>query len=120
MIFFWLIQAIRKMIWYVQIPRLQDVAKIDPNAQCPVCGNRAGRIRCVWQQQQDGPKPPKNEPTLAMRNMKVLAQHTCDECGARWFEKPIADVDPSRVMPGAPRTELEKAEDRTAMLQAQN
>ncbi len=113
MIFYYLIQAFRKLTWFFRPPSLRDIARIDPNAPCPVCGERNGKIRCVWQA-QPGPRPPKDLPP----NLKVQCQHSCQQCGARWFEEPIVKVDPTRVLPSAARTDLEKAEDRNAMLQA--
>ena len=111
MIFYWLISILRKFIRLWHIPKPEDLAKIDPNARCPVCGAREGRLRCVWQA-EPGPQskdvPPK---------YKVQCQHTCDECGARWFEKPVINVDPTKVLSSVARNEHETKEDRTAMLQ---
>ena len=112
MLFYWLISILRKFIRVWHIPKPEDLAKIDPNARCPVCGAHEGRLRCVWQA-EPGPQskdvPPK---------YKVQAQHSCRQCGARWFEAPVIKIDPTRVLPSVARNELEAKEDRAANLQA--
>lgn len=119
MIFWWIIKVLKRVIWFFKIPRPQDVARIDPQSPCPVCGNKChSRIRCVWQQ-EDGPLPPAKEPRLQLKNTKVLCQHVCGLCGARWFEQPVMKVDTTTVLPSVPRDELESKEDRSAMLQSQ-
>jgi hypothetical protein len=115
MIFFYVIQLIRKIIWLFRIPKPEQVAYIDENAHCPVCAASKGRLRCVVQVKQ-GPRPEKD----ILPPMKVVCQHTCEKCGARWFDPPISrKATPETVLPSVPRTELEQKEDRAAMMQAQ-
>ena len=114
MIWYWLVVGIRRVVWFFRIPDAQEIAKIDPNRWCPVCGAKNGRIRCVIQ--AEAMAPAKNIPPKT----KVLCQHTCNECGARCFEEPVAkEADQSTILPSVARTELEKAEDRAAYLQTQ-
>jgi hypothetical protein len=114
MIFYWAINLLRRMAWLFKLPGPQEIARIDRNSPCPICGARAGRLRCVWEL-GPGPKAPKELPP----NYKVQCQHTCNECGGRWFEAPVVKVDPTRVLPSVARDEIEKAEDRAQMLQSQ-
>ena len=109
MIFHWLMRLMRYMFWLLIPPRREDLARINPNLRCPVCGASRGRLRCVHKQTA---APPGQPGTVA-----VFCQHSCRECGARSFEKPIAAVGPSHVYPAIPRDDVEKAEDLEVMLQ---
>ena len=51
--------------------RAASRARIDPNAKCPACGARNGRIK--W---------------LAA---SALVQHTCLDCAAIWCEPPLME-----------------------------
>jgi len=113
MLFVWLMTALRKIVWLVRIPKLEEVAKADLNERCPVCGHRNGRIRCVLQR-KPGPQPPQQLP-----QGDILRQHACNVCGARWHHSPLAEVDATKVLPSVARTELEAKEDRLAFRQQQ-
>jgi len=96
----------------LRIPKPEELARIDPNARCPVCGAREGRLRCVLKAK---PGPTAKNPVIGGQ---ILCQHTCAVDGARWFDSPIAKaVDPSKVLPSVARTDLETKEDRQAFLQ---
>ena len=99
MLIYWLQLALLKLRWLVKYPTKLQIARMNPNMACPVCGARQGSIRCV--QRQD-----------ASTKSIVLGQHTCAVCGARWYEKPVVAVQPTLVYPAVPRTDLEKLEDR--------
>lgn len=115
MIFFWLIQCMRKIVWLFRIPKPEQVAYIDENAHCPVCAATDGRLRCVVQV-KPGPRPDRNILPL----MKLFCQHTCGRCGARWFDPPVSNkATPGTVLPAVPRDELEQRADSAAILQAQ-
>ena len=112
MLLFWLAYLLRNLVRFFRKPLPRDIARIDPNLACPVCGARKGRLRCVV---LAGPGPQSKD--LPNLNMKVMCQHTCLRCGARSFEDPVAKVDPSHVLPAVPRDELEEREDRARTLQ---
>lgn len=115
MIFFYIIEAIRKVVWFFTIPKPEDVARIDPGRPCPVCGWRhRGRLRCIVKQ-TDAPIAKDIPPTRA-----VFCQVTCTKCGARYFEKPVRKVSTSTVLPSVPRDEIEMKQDRQAVLQQDN
>jgi predicted nucleic-acid-binding Zn-ribbon protein len=61
--------------------RQLEATFIDPNAQCPACGNREGKLRCVT---VDAGK--KNETNT---NKTVMIEHTCSVCGARVYEDTV-------------------------------
>lgn len=112
MIFYWIISALRQIVWFFRIPKPEELARIDTNAPCPVCGAREGRLRCVLKAK---PGPAAKNPVIGGQ---ILCQHTCYECGARWFDSPIVkDVDPSKVLASVARTDLEIKEDRQAFMQ---
>jgi hypothetical protein len=117
MLFYWIILAIKKIVWFFRIPKPEDLARIDPNARCPSCGAREGKLRCVLKRK---PGPTAKTATNPLISAQILCQHTCLVDGARWFDKPIAsDVDPSKVLPSVARDDLEVAEDRQAKLWAE-
>lgn len=80
-----------------------DIARIDRNESCPVCGARRGCLRTVVLNQIAEGKPPVK---------KIFCEHTCLECGGRWFEAPVVAVNPDLVMPAIARTDIEKLEDK--------
>jgi hypothetical protein len=72
MIFVWLAAAARWIIrLFLPPPAEVVVPKIDPSAPCPSCGNCSGTIAAV---QVEG---------------KMMVQHSCKVCAARWFENPV-------------------------------
>lgn len=80
MIILWLRAA---AIWLLKLlipppPPPPPIPQIDPCAPCPSCGHRKGRITSV---EIDG---------------KMLVQHDCDVCKARWHEKAVLQ-DPTAV-----------------------
>lgn len=108
MIWFWLVEFIRKIVKLIRIPNAEEFAIVAPNAKCPVCGHNKGHLRCVLVA-DPGPNPPKNLQVPG----SIKCQHSCEICGARWFDKPIVSkVDSSMVLPCVARTELEAAEDK--------
>ncbi len=112
MLFYWLIVALKRFVWFLRLPKIEDLALVSPDARCPVCGAHEGRLRCVLKAK---PGPVAKNPVIGGQ---ILCQHTCAVCGARWFDSPIAKaVDPSKVLPAVARTDLETKEDRQAFLQ---
>jgi hypothetical protein len=110
MILYWLIVVIKKIVWFFRIPKPEDLARVDENARCPNCGWRKGKLRCVLKA-KPGPRSRDVLPEGV-----ILCQHTCDICGASWFDKPIAkNVTPATVLPSVARTELEVKQDRRAL-----
>lgn len=63
------------------IPGTPPRVRIDPTAPCPACGHRKGTIRTVRQGQ------------------KVLVEHACEICEARWYEDPIRDQNAVVIKP---------------------
>jgi hypothetical protein len=114
MVFFWLILAFRRFAWLFRPPTERDIARIYPNAPCPICGARQGKLRCVVLQ---GPGPQSKE--LPERTLKVMAQHSCECCGGRWFEQPVVNVKATDILPSVARDQLEEREDRAQLLQGQ-
>ena len=102
MIFHWLLQLFRWLARLVISPPPLALAKIDVNARCPVCGHQRGRLRAVEVNASQTDVP---------QNM-TLCQHTCKDCGARWFERTIVKVNPGFVWPAVARDALEEKEDK--------
>ena len=86
------------LFWIVP-PPMKMIAKIDSNKRCPVCGETDGALRTVLKQ------------TAESKTLSVFCQHTCNRCGARFYEVPVMKVGPERVYPAVPRTEMEVRED---------
>src|SRR5579872_4117397 len=60
---------------------------IDPNADCPACGNGSGKIECV--PRFDDAEVPG-----------VVIRHTCNICGGVWHEPTVlAGDNPSLLYP---------------------
>lgn len=115
MIFYWIIRAFAKFIWFFRIPKVESFAHANLNEQCPCCGFRDGRIRCVHKI-KPGPRAPDRMPETF-----VLRQHTCNLCGARWFHEPIAKkMTAELVYPCIPRNDLEAKEDRAVLVNAES
>lgn len=53
---------------------------IDPNAKCPACGNRSGKLK-LSRVSPKGAKVPNPEPMI---------EHTCNICEAKFYEKTVA------------------------------
>lgn len=102
MIWYWLKKLFVFVRWFLWPASASDVARIDPNAACPVCGERKGYLRAVH--------IPVRQNGQDVETM-VLCQHTCLVDGARWFESPVVKVDRAMVWPAIARTEIEKSED---------
>jgi hypothetical protein len=114
MVFVWLVSFIRKWVWLFRPPRPEDLARIDENARCPVCGAFEGKLRCVLKRKAGPSARDATDPVIAGQ---ILCQHTCLVCGGRWFDKPIAaKIDPSNVLPSVARDDLEAREDRQASM----
>lgn len=98
MLFYWIITGIRWLVRFFTPLSAIDVARIDINAPCPCCGHRSGKLKCAL-----GPLPPGVAAGARDAGMSVpqavLCEHTCNVCGARWAEKPVAKVDSVKVQP---------------------
>jgi C4-type Zn-finger protein len=84
-IFFWFACLIREIRWFFTWPKSIDVARINKNAPCPVCGARSGKLQTVHMQENAAP------------SYVVSCQHTCTECEACWYERPVVSVTPATV-----------------------
>lgn len=93
MLWYWLSVALQKITWLFRPPDPRDVARIDPNQPCPVCAAREGRLLCI----QASTKGKQTGQPM----QEILCQHTCEECGAQWNEKPIFKVTPETVKAAA-------------------
>ncbi len=107
MLLYWLIRFVRWLRWLLVMPTARDIARIDPNAPCPVCGTPIGRLRSVERKTGEG-------------KSVTLCQHTCGACGARVFEAPILKVTPDMVHPAIARDDVEREEDRQQIVAAFN
>jgi hypothetical protein len=94
MIFYWLTRFWRNLRRLFTPPQARDIARIDPDAPCPVCGARSGKLTCAW-----------SGTGVDLALTEVLCTHTCDCCGARWFEKPVAKVTSKDVWPSEKKLE---------------
>jgi hypothetical protein len=102
MLFHWLKRFLRVLARLIIPPPPLALARIEVNARCPVCGHhRRGRLRTVEVDASKGGVPVR----------AILCQHACLICGARWFEKPIVNVDPGFVTPSIARDSDEEKED---------
>ena len=102
MIWYWLKKFIMFARWLFWPASPRDVARIDPNAPCPICGARKGYLRTIHiPVRQNG----------ADVETVVMCQHTCLIDGARWFENPVVKVDRAMVWPAIARTKIEEQED---------
>ncbi len=79
MIFYWMRRAWLFVAWLFTPPTERDVVRMDPDAPCPVCAARSGKLLCV------------------LNGNDVVAMHECAVCLARWFEKPVTKVDATVV-----------------------
>jgi hypothetical protein len=112
MLFYWLTVGIRKLLWLFRPPSPRDIANINPNAPCPVCGARSGRLRCVV---LAGPGPQSKD--IPERSLTVMCQHSCKRCGGRWFERTVVRVTAADVLPSVARNKIESSEDRVRQLE---
>lgn len=102
MIFYWLRRA---WVWYLKLwlkPPLSELARINENRKCPVCGARQGRLRCIKREIVG---------SNGHNSIEVLCEHRCSVCGARFYEKPVMKIDDSYVHPALARDAIEIAED---------
>jgi hypothetical protein len=114
MIFAWLVAAIRRIVWFLKLPKPEDLAFVDPKQKCPCCGfqkrfldgEQPSSIRCIVLEATI-----QSSNRQIQKRREVHCQHTCGRCGCRWFDDPIQKADTRRLYPGIARTELEKAED---------
>ena len=115
MIFHYIGLAFRWLLRWLVPPPASYWAKAERNRKCPVCGHRQGRLRCVEVPSQE---PQKQQ---GVRPMMTELQHSCLECGARCYEKPL---DPKAttmtVRPAVARDDGERAEDAAQTLKMQN
>ena len=88
MIIHWLRKLIQFMVWLAIPPTKEDLARIDPDRKCPICGARKGKLRCVVM-----------GPGGDTAGQVVLCEHCCAVCGARCSEKPVVAVSPEHVQP---------------------
>ena len=115
MIFYWVIQVIKKIIWLFALPKAEQFARRDPNMKCPICGWEEGSLRAV-QMGKPGPRV-QGRP----QELQNLCQHRCKTCGARWHESPVAKdaSSPQFVLPSVARDEIEVKEDRSVIQELQ-
>ena len=110
MLFHWLAEFILLVVWLFRPPEPRDLARVDPNAACPVCGARKGHLRCVYMQKE------KQKAANMPVEMAMFCQHTCVVCGARCYEEPIVKAkdgaDKVNILTAIARNEIEKEEDR--------
>jgi hypothetical protein len=112
MIFHWFVVVIRILLKLVIPPPAGSRVKRDPKLRCPVCGShKEGRLRCVA-------KEIEGQEESGAAKVGIFCEHTCAVCGARYCEKPIANVTPKIVQPAIPRNDIEKAEDADDALRA--
>jgi hypothetical protein len=102
MIFYWLALLGDFVVRLFAPVKPRDVARIDVNHPCPCCNFRKGKIRTVKLMRKVGGRAGLPE---------IFIEHTCQQCGARWFEATVVRVGPDLIMPGLPRTQLELAAD---------
>jgi hypothetical protein len=88
MTFYWLKQFYYYILWLVRPPAARDVARIDPNAPCPVCGARRGQLHCVV-----------GNVSNKQKAGEIFCEHICDVCGARTLEQPIVKDLVGKVIP---------------------
>lgn len=100
MIFVWLRRALAWWARMIFAPDARDVARIDANRRCPVCGATRGRLRAI----QSG--------------AEVLCQHTCLVCGGVCYEATVVRVTPLVVHPAVARDDIERAEDASVRFAA--
>lgn len=103
MIWRWITQFLRGIIWLLRPPAARDFVQIDNCQKCPVCGARGEHpIRAMETKKGNG--------TTIITT--PLCQHTCAVCGARWFQLPIVKDFPANTVARAiARNEREKDED---------
>jgi hypothetical protein len=87
MILYWFVLAWRFLLRLVRPVSARDVAQINQNAPCPVCGARRGKLRAVRQ-----------VVSTTTFSLSVACQHECQVCGARFYEAPVVKLDAARVM----------------------
>ena len=103
MIFWWLRKFFAFVRWLVVPPTPADVARIDPNIKCPICGARSGRLRAIVGQLM--------APGAKLAVNRIICQHTCNVCGARSYERAIVSVEPPTVQKAVARDAVEVKED---------
>ena len=100
MIWYWIALSFQFIARLILPVRPRDIARIDPNSPCPICGARSGKLRAVE----------LGNPEL-QRSFATSCEHTCDMCGAQWYEDPVVKVGPDRIRPSIARTPLEEKMD---------
>jgi C4-type Zn-finger protein len=110
MIFRW-IQTLFRLFAMLFIPPPRRGPRINSNLTCPVCGAEDGTLRCVE-------VAATATPDTQLVSVTTLCQHRCNRCGARFYEKPVANVNPALVTPAIARNDIERAEDLRNTLQA--
>ena len=80
MIFYWLRLAWLKVVWLMTPPTAKQVARVNEDAPCSVCGLKEGKIACATDTQQ------------------IVVEHECQRCMAKWYEKPVTAVKTSDVL----------------------
>jgi hypothetical protein len=85
-----MIERIRAFLYARRIRNLV----IDPHSKCPACGARNGKLKCL-------PCETKEKP-----NATMMIEHTCEVCGAQWYEPTILNselwVHPTTIQEGKP------------------
>lgn len=103
MLWYYLVRFVAWLKYLLGPVTARDVARVRASAPCPVCGAKNGTLRCVERQNTQGVN---GRPAVM-----IVAQHTCGDCGARWFERPVLKLSQNMVWASIPRNEAEKTED---------
>jgi hypothetical protein len=98
-IVYWLKRLAVSLLWLVRAPKKGSLALVDPNAKCPCCGARDGRLRCVH-----------------LTDVALACQHTCNVCAARWVEPAVVTLTTANAQHGVARTPVEEKEDRLRLM----
>lgn len=104
MIWYWLSKLGELVVWLFKPVTAGQIAKASFKEKCPVCGHAGVDLRAV----HILVNPRANQDGLAVR-----LQSRCEACGGRWYTEPVRKVGVQDVLPGIPRTEMEKDEDET-------
>jgi hypothetical protein len=89
-IFYWLVLAMRKLVWLFKMPTARDIARIDPNSKCPACGAMSGKLKLT----NVGGKVTDSG---ALVGGETMVQHSCDVCGGAWFEQTVMKLSPQLI-----------------------
>lgn len=75
MLWVYIARMIHSIVKFFSMPDLSQLAYLDPNQKCPVCGHSNGKLQAAL----NGPN-------------NVQCKHVCFVCGASWFEAPLVKM----------------------------